>query len=171
MKVLVIYFSHTGNTEKIASAIYKEASQANDAVLKKLEDVDPDSLSAYDQIFIGSPIHAGSIAKEIKIFISKLPSSQGMKLAGFITHAAPDYPQQAIEQMTQAFVEICENKEMEYKGCFNCQGYLADSMHDAVRQMQKVDDKEWREKVKQMTDHPDANDEANAGTFAKSVLS
>ena len=66
MKVLVIYFSQSGNTEKIASAIYEEASQANDAVLKKLEDVDPDSLSEYDHVFIGSPIHAGSIAAEIQ---------------------------------------------------------------------------------------------------------
>jgi flavodoxin len=35
MKVLVAYFSQTGNTKKIASAIYDEACLSSDAVLKK----------------------------------------------------------------------------------------------------------------------------------------
>ena len=171
MKVLVLYFSQTGNTKKIASAISDEASRANDVVLKKLDDVNPVSLSEYGRLFIGSPIQAGNIANEIKQFLSKLPRLPEMKLAGFITHAAPAYPQQTIEQMTQPFVEICEEKEMEYKGCFSCQGYLADFMHEAVQEMQKVDDEKWKEKVKQMSGHPNAEDEANARVFAKSVLS
>jgi flavodoxin len=36
MKVLVSYFSQSGNTEKIAKGIWEEASQANEADLKKL---------------------------------------------------------------------------------------------------------------------------------------
>ena len=36
MKVLVTYFSQTGNTEKIARAMCEEASLANEAELKKL---------------------------------------------------------------------------------------------------------------------------------------
>ena len=95
MKVLVIYFGQTGNTEKIASAIYEEASQAHDAVMKKLDEVDPDSINQYDQVFIGSPIHAGSIANEIKEFFNKLPWLLKIKLAGFmpeqICHACFDY--------------------------------------------------------------------------------
>jgi len=171
MKVLVLYFGQTGNTEKIASAIYEEASLANDAVMKKLDEVDPGSLNEYDQMFIGSPIHAGSIANEIKEFFSKLPGLSKIKLAGFITHAAPAYPQQTLEQMIQPFVEVCEDKEMEYKGCFNCQGYLADFMHEAVQKMQNVDDEEWKEKIKQMTGHPNDDDEADAKVFARSALS
>jgi flavodoxin I len=63
MKVLVVYFSQSENTEKIASAIYEEISLSNDAVLKKLDDVDPGLLNAYDQVFIGSPIHARGCSK------------------------------------------------------------------------------------------------------------
>ena len=73
--------------------------------------------------------------------------------------------------MTEPFVDVCRDKGMKYKGCFSCQVYLADFMHEAVQQMQKVDDEEWKEKVKQMTGHPNANDEANAKAFAKSALS
>lgn len=170
MKVLVVYFSHTGNTEKIASAIYEEASQENSAVLKKLNDVDPSSLGEYDQVFIGSPINAGKLAKEINEFLNKLTRLQKMKLAGFITHAAPAYPKQTIDQMTQPFADVCKVNDMEYKGCFSCQGYLADFMHEAVQKMQKVDDDEWQEKVKQMTGHPNVDDEADARAFARSVL-
>lgn len=170
MKVLVIFFSQSGNTEKIASAICEEASQANEAVQKKLEDVDPGLINEYDFVFIGSPIHAGSIAGEIKTFFSKLPRLSKMKLAGFITHAAPVYPQQTIEQMTQPFEDVCKDKGMAYKGCFNCQGYLADFMHAAVQKMQKVSDEEWQEKKRQMTGHPNADDEADAKAFAKSAL-
>ena len=49
MKILVSYFSQTGNTEKIAKGIYEEASQGNQADLKKLEDavlgISPDMMS------------------------------------------------------------------------------------------------------------------------------
>ena len=41
MKVLVTYFSQSGNTEKIAKAIHEEAAQNNKADLKKLEDITP----------------------------------------------------------------------------------------------------------------------------------
>ena len=171
MKVLVAYFSQTGNTKKIASAIYDEACLSNDAVLKKIDDVDPDSLVDYDQVFIGSPIHAGGVAKEVKAFFARLPDLPKLRLAGFITHAAPAYPQQTLDQMTQPFAEVCHEKNMKYLGSFSCQGYLADFMHEAVQQMQQVSDEEWQKKVKQMTGHPDAADKASAKDFARSSLS
>lgn len=170
MKVLVVYFSQTGNTEKIAAAIFEEVSLSNEADLKKLADVDPDSLTDYDQVFIGSPIHAGSVAKEIKEFFAKLPQLPKLRIAGFVTHAATAYPKQTLDQMTQPFVDVCNEKDMEYLGCFNCQGYLADFMHEAVKKMQKASDEEWQQKVKKMTGHPNADDEAAAKAFAGSSL-
>ena len=166
MKAMIIYLSQTGNTEKIASAIYEEVSLSNETVLCKLDEVDPDSIDTYDQVFIGSPIHAGTIAKEIQDFLEKLPRLPGMRLAGFITHAATAYPKQTLEQMSQPFVDICKDKDMEYLGCFNCQGYLADFMHETVQKMQNASDEEWQEKVKRMTGHPNANDEADVKAFA-----
>jgi flavodoxin len=171
MNVLVIYASHTGNTEKIASVIYEEASQKHNAEVKKLNDVDPGSLGEYDQVFIGSPINAGKIVKEVSDFLDRLPRLPKSKLAGFITHAAPAYPKQTIDDMTQPFADVCKAKDMEYNGCFSCQGYLADFMHEAVQKMQKASDEEWQKKVEQMTGHPNAEDEADARVFANSVLS
>ena len=170
MKVLIIYLSQTGNTEKIASAIYEEVSRSNEAVLCKLDEVDPDSIKTYDQVFFGSPIHAGTIAKETQDFLEKLPRLPGLRLAGFITHAATAYPKQTLEQMAQPVAEICRDKDVEYLGCFNCQGYLADFMHEAVKKMQNASDAEWQEKVKRMMGHPNANDEADAKAFARKSL-
>ena len=171
MKVLVTFFSQTGNTEKIGKAIFEAASQTADAELQKLEAVSPDALAGYDVVFIGSPIHAAGIAKEVNDFLGELPESSALKLAGFITHAGPAYPQQELSQMTQPFSEACGKKGIGYKGCFNCQGYLADFMHEAVQKMQNVDDDTWAEKVKQMTGHPDDDDLAKARDFVQSVLS
>lgn len=170
MKVLIIYLSQTGNTKKIASAIYEEVSLANEVILCKLDEVDPESIKKYDQVILGSPIHAGTIAKEIQDFLQKLPRLPGLRLAGFITHAATAYPKQTLEQMTQPFADICSDKDMEYLGCFNCQGYLADFMHEAVQKMQNTSDAEWQEKVKRMTGHPNADDEADAKSFARKSL-
>ena len=124
---------------EFTSAIYEEVSLSREAVLKKLGDVDPGSLDAYDQMFIGSPIHAGTIAKEVQDFLEKLPQLPNMRLAGFITHAATAYPKQTLDQMTQPLVDICKAKKITYAGCFNCQGYLADFMHTAVQKMQEMD--------------------------------
>lgn len=170
MKILIAYFSQTGNTEKIAKVLFEEASQENDVEMKKIEEVDPAMLNGYDFIFVGSPIHAANIASDVKEFLGKLPASSGTNLAGFITHAGPAYPKQQLDTMSQPFRDTCQEKEMEYKGCFNCQGYLADFMHEAVQKMQKVDDETWAENVKQMTGHPNAEDEFKAKFFVKSLL-
>ncbi|MBB1078295.1 flavodoxin, partial [Rhodoferax sp. 4810] len=59
MKVLITFFSQSGNTQKIAQAIWEEASLAHEADCKKLEDITPDAVAGYDVIFIGSPLHSG----------------------------------------------------------------------------------------------------------------
>jgi hypothetical protein len=93
-----------------------------------------------------------------------------LRIAGFVTHAATAYPKQTLDQMTQPFADVCNDKGMKYVGCFNCQGYLADFMHEAVKKMQKASDEEWQDKIKRMTGHPNADDEADAKAFARSSI-
>ena len=54
MKVLVGYMSKTGNTKKIAEAIYNEIEAEKE--IKSLEEVN--SLDGYDLAFLGFPVHA-----------------------------------------------------------------------------------------------------------------
>jgi flavodoxin len=170
MKVLVIYFSQTGNTEKIAMAICEEASQANEAELKKLEDINTDEVAGYDFIFIGSPLHASNLAAPVKEFLAGIQASSSQKMAGFITHFAPAYPEQAMDGFAEPIKAACQEKGMEYKGCFDCQGALTESLHEKVKESQNLTDEQWSDMVKQMTGRPNDEDAANAKVFAKEVL-
>jgi flavodoxin len=170
MKVLVIYFSQTGNTEKIGRGICEEASQAHEAELKKLEDVGAGDVAGYDFIFIGSPLHAANLAGPVKEFLGSIQAGSGQKMAGFITHFAPAYPDQAMDGFTEPIKTACNEKGIEYKGCFDCQGALTESLHEMVKKNQNLTDEQWEGMVKQMTGRPNDEDVANAKAFAKEVL-
>jgi flavodoxin len=170
MKVLVTYFSQTGNTEKIAGAICEEASQANEAELKKLEDVGPGDVAGYDFIFIGSPLHARNLAEPVKEFLGGIQAGSGQKMAGFITHFAPAYPGQDMDAFAEPIKAACKDKGIEYKGCFDCQGALTEALHEMVKKRQNLTDEQWDGMVKQMTGRPNEEDQQKARDFAKEVL-
>ena len=170
MKVLVAYFSQSGNTEKVAKAIWEEASQGNEADLKKLEDITPGDVAQYDFIFMGSPLHSGGLAVPVKECLSQLQAASGQKLAVFITHFAPAYPDQELDKFTEPVKAACKEKGIEYKGCFDCQGALVESLHAAVQKKLDMSDAQWADMVRQMTGHPDEKDVANAKACAKAVL-
>ena len=170
MKILISYFSQSGNTEMIAKAIYEEASQNHTIETKKLELVNAGDLSGYDIVFIGSPIHVGSLAEPVKDFLNRLQWPSGQKLAGFVTHAGPAYPEQIMNKFTEPFQATCEKNALKYLGCFCCQGFLNQALHAMIKKSQNLTDEQWVERVKQMTGHPDADDLAKAKAFTREVL-
>lgn len=170
MKVLVTYFSQSGNTAKIAKIICEEAAQANEAELKKLEDITPDDVAGYDFIFIGAPLHSGSLAAPVKEYLGVIKASSGQKMAGFITHFAPAYPEQDMDGFTEPIKNACKKKGIEYKGCFDCQGFLTESLHEMVQKKMNLTDEQWADMVQQMTGRPNEEDEGKAKAFAKKVL-
>ncbi len=170
MKVLVTYFSQSGNTEKIAKAICEEAAKASDADLKKLEELTPDMVAEYDCIFMGSPLHSGSLAAPVKECLGVLKATSGQQMAGFITHMASAYPEQDMEAFADPMKAACKEKGIEFKGCFDCQGFLAESMHAPVQKMLKMDDDQWSEMVKNMTGRPNQEDVDNAKAFVKTLF-
>ncbi len=71
-KVLITYYSRTGNTEKMAKMIAKELAEKGINVdLKRVEEVNIDSLMEYDGYIIGSPNYFGTMASEVKKFIDE----------------------------------------------------------------------------------------------------
>ena len=170
MKVLVTYFSQTENTVKIAKAICEEASLSNEAVLKKLEDISPNDVAEYDFIVIGSPLHSGSIAEPVKKFLSNIEAGSGQKMAGYITHFAPAYPNQDMDGFAEPIKAACKEKGIEYKGCFDCQGVLTESLHKMVQKKLNLTNDQWAEMVKQMTGHPNKEDEDKAKEFTKALF-
>ena len=64
---LVIYYSRTGNTKKMAESVASGIkNEGMEVVIKEAKDVTVDELLKYDAIAIGSHTYYGSMASEIK---------------------------------------------------------------------------------------------------------
>ena len=170
MKVLVTCFSQSGNTEKIATAICEEASKAAVVDLKKIEDITPDMVAGYDCIFMGAPLHSGSLAAPVQACLKALKATSGQQMAGFITHMAPAYPEQDMEAFEEPMKTACKEKGIQYRGCFDCQGFLEEKMHGIVQKKLGLDDDAWGDMVKQMTGRPNQEDLDNAKAFVRSLF-
>ncbi|MBN2079027.1 MAG: flavodoxin domain-containing protein [Spirochaetes bacterium] len=170
MKILIAYLSQTGNTEKIARAIHREASKDHDAVLHSMG-VEPSiDASGYDVIFVGSPCHAGALSAGAKNFLESIKEGTTSRLAGFITHASSAYQRDDYIHSMLFFEHFCKKNGIPYAGCYECRGFLAPALHDMVKKSKKISDAEWKTIVEEMTGHPDAEDEEAAQDFARSVL-
>ena len=81
-KVLICYYTRSGNTKKMASLIEKGVrSEGVDVDVKAVKDVRPSSLLKYDAIVIGSPTYYGLMAGEVKILLDRSVKYHG-KLDG-----------------------------------------------------------------------------------------
>lgn len=66
-KMIVIYYSRSGNTRKMAESVASAAQKEGiEVALRDVKDVAVDDLLIYDAIVIGSPTYYGSMAAEIK---------------------------------------------------------------------------------------------------------
>ncbi len=81
-KILIIYYSSTGNTEKMAKLVEEGVKEGGLEVgTKKVEEVELEELLVADGIIIGSPTHYGSMAAPIKELLDKSVAFHG-KLEG-----------------------------------------------------------------------------------------
>ena len=70
--ILIVYFSHGGNTRKMAEAISHSARQGGCSVgLKKVEDATLDDLRSADGVLLGAPCYFGCMANPMKLFIDE----------------------------------------------------------------------------------------------------
>jgi flavodoxin len=171
MKILVVYMTLTGNTEKIAQAIFNEVSASHDAQLKKIDQVPPETMDEYDLVIVGAPIHAGGLAADAQKFLASLSASTSRRLMGFMTHASPAYEKEGFAKGLGQFEEVCGEKKIEYYGCFDCRGRLDPNIQPAVQKARNIPDDEWAERMAKTDRHPSAEDEENARAFVRDVLS
>ena len=114
MKSLVVYYSESGNTEKVAKAI--ALAIAGD--IKRVEETKPEELANYDLIFIGTPVHGSRPAQKIEDFLDELPELSGKKAAAFCTlHLFGD------ETTFQIIKEKLEKKGIIFIDGFSCLGW------------------------------------------------
>ena len=161
MKVLVAYHSISGNTKKVAEALYKEIKA--DKELKELKDVA--SLNGYDLCFIGFPIHAFGPANEAKAFLKQ--HTDGKDIALFMTHATPEE-----KPLIQQWLERCKvaAPRANIVGVFHCQGELAQDVADMMLASKNADLIAWAEQRDETLGLPDAARLKKARKFAKEIM-
>jgi NAD(P)H dehydrogenase (quinone) len=66
-KAIVIYYSRSGNTKKVAAAIFENLKKEGvEADLRDVLETKADELLKYEAIIVGSPTYYGTMAAEIK---------------------------------------------------------------------------------------------------------
>ena len=81
-KILIIYYSRTGNTEKMAHLVEQGVKEESVEVkCQRIEDTSLDDLLDADGIIIGSPTYFGMMAAPLKEFIDRSNKYYG-KLKG-----------------------------------------------------------------------------------------
>jgi len=84
-KVLIVYDSVYGNTEKIAKAIGEAI--VGEVKMLRADEANTSELKTYDLLIVGSPTHGGRPTPAIQDFLNGIsePDIKGVKVAAFDT--------------------------------------------------------------------------------------
>jgi flavodoxin len=82
MKPIVVYFSRTGNTKRLAEAI----AEATKAPAYNITQADSEKLAACDLMIFGCPVEGAGPAKEAAAYITALPTVSDKKAILFTTY-------------------------------------------------------------------------------------
>jgi flavodoxin len=82
MNSVVVYFSRTGNTKKLAQAI----AETTQAPLFEVSQADPAKIGSFDLLIFGTPVEGASPTKEAMAYIANLPVTTGKKAILFTTY-------------------------------------------------------------------------------------
>ncbi len=154
-KVLVTYFSRTGNTRKIAEAIHDALGGDPDILpMDKVRDLAP-----YGLVFIGFPVQSHSLPYKVEEFLKGVPA--GKKVALFSTHGSLPGMKMSREALEYATVLVSKAKLL---GTFSCRGRVS---LQALEVLGKSPEHEaWTDMAVTANTHPDEHDVADARAFA-----
>lgn len=159
MKALVTYYTQTGNTEKLAHAIY-DAIHLEKEILP-IKDV-KDS-KGYDIIFVGFPVQAHSVPAAVHPLLKNIPHKQPIAL--FCTHGSQrggHLPKQAIEHA------LGLASRAKVLGTFGVRGKVNPKVIDAL--VKTLQNQAWAEEAQGAIDHPNDADLADGKAFAKEII-
>lgn len=180
MKALIAYYSETGNTAKVARAIGEEMlSRGLDVHLRNVVEIAPDTLTAYDLVFLGSACHDADLASPVKRFLDQVPRSPGFKLAGFATHAT--YTAEGGERRRElyerwasgcerSFRQVSQDQGITFLGYFGCQGAPSAPIEIFISRTILTDEHEWAAYIEEARKHPDETDLRRAKEFARQAM-
>ncbi|MEJ2724282.1 MAG: flavodoxin family protein [Deltaproteobacteria bacterium] len=160
MKVLVTYYSQTGNTEKVAQAIYDRMG----FVEKEIAPI-KDLINAgdYDIYFVGFPVQKHSVPAEAEKFLKRIP--EGKKIAIFGTHGSLRGGEMAVTAFYHALSLTTKRKVL---GTFGCRGKVNGSILEKL--MKRAEDRYWALEAQSASGHPDEGDLDDAQKWAWMML-
>jgi flavodoxin len=158
-KILVAYISWSGNTKKVADAIFETLD--GDATIKSLDEVQ--SLEEFELIFVGFPVHSHSVPFKAEDFIKKIPA--GKKIALFSTHGSLTGSRLSREALEHASILAPNSKIL---GTFTCRGKVSIQAMEVLSK--SPEHKAWVEMSASAQTHPDENDLEDARAFAKWIM-
>jgi flavorubredoxin len=82
-RILALYYSRTGNTEKMAKAVVEGAKTVQGANVELAYHVTPEMLSEFDAIIVGTPTYHHDVALDIKMLFEEV-AVKGINLKGKI---------------------------------------------------------------------------------------
>lgn len=159
MKTLVTYVSWTGNTRKVARAIFGELDGEKE--IRPISEVK--DLEGYGLVFVGFPIHdLGQPAPEAAEFLAR--HARGRKVALFVTHAAVEW-----FPLVGSWIANCERAAAgaEIVGVFHCQGELAPDQVDRLKSSEDPRLHEWARRALGSKGQPDETRLERARDFAR----
>ncbi|HVO78015.1 MAG TPA: flavodoxin family protein [Methanomassiliicoccales archaeon] len=160
MKTLVTYMTVTGNTKRVADAIYAEVNGVKD--IKPMDEVK--SLEDYDLVFIGFPIMRFGPPDPAKAFIEK--NAKGKKVALFMTHAM-----WSDMEPLKGILAKCKDAANCAKvvGMFDCQGEMSEALAKSLLNNSNPEMQKFGQMRAKTMGNPDAADLTRAKTFVREM--
>ncbi len=162
MKYAVIFYSETGNTERLAEEIYMSIKSNEKVFINLKEDT---AIPQADIYFIGFPIQKQSCSLKI---IECLEQIELGKLVLFATCGMS--PTINYKQKLEDSLMVWLPDNVDYLGMFLCQGKITDKQKQYFCQMKP----EYAEQMKRMfaegDKHPDWNDRNDAVEYINNIL-
>ncbi len=152
--------SQTGNTKKIAEAIYDEIAGEKD--IKDIKDVS--SFDGYDLVFAGFPILQFNVPPQVSTFVSE--NAAGKNIAFFMTHGVPE-GFEAIKSWTGSLDDVAAAGKL--LGTFECQGEIAQNVLDMLEKSDDPEMKAFAELGPGAKGQPDDAHVQKAKKFAKDI--
>jgi len=161
MKVIVTYMSQTGNTKKVAEAIFQEIKGKKE--IKPMGEVN--SLDGYDLAFVGFPIQGSAPAGDAKSFLEE--RTKGKNIALFMTHASPEDEPELKEWLSGCKAAAAGANLL---GVFNCRGEMSQALADFMVNSGDPKLVAWGKNRPLTIGQPDAPRLKKARTFAREIM-
>ena len=157
--LLVSYYSLTGNTKKVAEAIFEALPQPK--AIKPMSEVQ--SLDEFDLVFVGFPVQSHSVPYKAEKFLQSIP--KGKKIALFSTHGSVTGSRLSREAIEHAVVVSSQSKLIS---TFSCRGKVSAQALEALSR--SPEHEAWVDMAASASTHPNEHDLADARAFALWVL-